>query len=82
QDAQRIAGVTAGQGGDFVGVDHADQFRAAHFGRQQVADLDAEGVGQAPGDGDGGIGFFAFDLRQHRLGDAGDARQVFQRQAA
>ncbi|MNS65239.1 hypothetical protein D3C72_983940 [compost metagenome] len=82
QDAQHVARVVAGQGGGFVGIRDADGFHGFLGAGQQFADLHAQRIGQAPGDGDGGIGFFALDLRQHGLRNAGDARQILECQAA
>lgn len=82
QDAQHVAGVMAGQGRNFVRLDHADGLRLP-FGRcQQFPDLHSQRIGQPPGDGDGRVGLLALDLRQHRLGDPRDPGQVFQGQAA
>ncbi|MCY1239070.1 hypothetical protein D9M72_518430 [compost metagenome] len=63
-------------------LDHGDAAAGALRGAsgEEVRQVHAQRIGQAPQHRHGGVGQVAFDLRQHRLGNPGTARQFIERQ--
>src|SRR3954470_7798936 len=49
---------------------------------KEFAEVETEGAGDAEGNGERGIGLFAFDLAEHRTADAAGVGKGFQRPAA
>ncbi|MCY1238771.1 hypothetical protein D9M68_862820 [compost metagenome] len=64
-------------------LDHGDAAPGPLRGAagEEVGQAHAQRIGQPPQHRNGGVGQVAFDLRQHRLGYAGAARQFVERQA-